>query len=88
MKSTVFLQNIRKDTKLYDAMKKPAQAIKIFSLSIKYLRDHLLEALKKKLGINWEKIIPPNAIKYVLTVPAIWNDRSKQFMRDAAVEVG
>ena len=27
------------------------------------------------------------AIKFVLTVPAIWNDRSKQFMREAAIQV-
>lgn len=26
-------------------------------------------------------------IKFVLTVPAIWSDRSKQFMRDAADKV-
>lgn len=69
-------------------MKKPAQAIKIFSLSIKYLKDHLLEVIRKQCGTQWKTKIPPNAIKYVLTVPAIWSDRSKRFMRDAAVEVG
>ena len=26
-------------------------------------------------------------VNYVLTVPAIWNDMAKRFMREAAVEV-
>lgn len=29
----------------------------------------------------------PEEIRFVLTVPAIWTDRSKQFMRVSAVEV-
>ena len=26
-------------------------------------------------------------IKWVITIPAIWNDKAKQFMREAAFEV-
>lgn len=29
----------------------------------------------------------PEDVKFVLTVPAIWTDRSKQFMRVAAIQV-
>ena len=26
-------------------------------------------------------------VKWVITIPAIWNDKAKQFMREAALEV-
>ena len=41
--------------------------------------DHLDDALKTK-GIE----IQEADIEWVLTVPAIWNDPAKQFMRQAA----
>lgn len=54
----------------------------IFSMSIRYLKGHFLESLnKQKIGIEETDIL------YVLTVPAIWDDSAKQFMREAAVEV-
>ena len=31
--------------------------------------------------------VQPNDIQWVLTVPAIWNDPAKQFMREAAQKV-
>jgi hypothetical protein len=38
----------------------------------------------QKLG---QDVIDPRDINWVLTVPAIWSDAAKQFMREAAVEV-
>jgi len=32
-------------------------------------------------------VIKPTEIGWVLTVPAIWSDAAKQFMREAAVQV-
>lgn len=57
-------------------------AITVFSESIKYLKDHFLKTLTERGSILKEK-----DIKFVLTVPAIWSDRSKKFMRDAADKV-
>ena len=57
-------------------------AMEIFSMSIKYLRDHLIKALNNQtVGVNEKDI------QYVVTVPAIWNDNAKQFMREAAIMV-
>ena len=57
-------------------------AMKVFSLSIEYLKEHCLKT------INDRGFLPkPENIKFVLTVPAIWNDISKQFMRKAAIKV-
>ena len=57
-------------------------AIKVFSESIKYLKDQLLEALAKKATT-----MTLEDIHWVLTVPAIWSDAAKQFMREAAIQV-
>ncbi|XP_052817995.1 amyloid-beta precursor protein-like [Mya arenaria] len=58
-------------------------AMKLFEMSIRFLRDHLVNALKKQVdGIKEFDIL------YVITVPAIWNDGAKQFMREAAVKAG
>ena len=58
------------------------KAVNVFAAAIKYLKDYLMMQLQKRidditeLDINW-----------VLTVPAIWNDGAKQFMKEAAAKV-
>jgi hypothetical protein len=54
----------------------------VFSASIKALRDHLHEILKS-MAID----IREDEIKWVLTVPAIWSDPAKDFMRKSAKKV-
>lgn len=66
-----------------DDKNKPMPAIEIFSMVIKFLKDHLLEALKTR-GTTMEN----NDIHWVLTVPAIWTEPSKQFMRESAGMAG
>ncbi|KAL3878483.1 hypothetical protein ACJMK2_030828 [Sinanodonta woodiana] len=61
------------------------KAIKVFSGALKCLMNHLLDFLNQKK--NFVKIGSAD-IHWVLTVPAIWNDGSKQFMRDAAEMAG
>lgn len=58
------------------------EAMKVFSAAIGYLKDHMLTTCKKQLTD-----IQQSDIKWVLTVPAIWTDSSKQFMREAAEKV-
>lgn len=65
-----------------DATKKPLKAMHVFSQSIKFLRNDLFKSLKNKIADIQEE-----DIHYVLTVPAIWDDSAKQFMREAAVKV-
>ena len=52
-------------------------ALEVFSESIRYLKDHALRHLDG----------PDDDIQWVLTVPAIWDDSAKQFMRLAAEKV-
>lgn len=56
----------------------------VFSYSIQYLKDHLLEKL---FSSNLGDKATVDDINFVLTVPAIWDDTAKMFMREAAIEV-
>lgn len=57
-------------------------ALTVFSESLKYLKESLLkEAGKQQTDIEQEDI------KWIITVPAIWSDPAKSFMRRAAVKV-
>ena len=57
-------------------------AIQVFSGGIKFLKDHLFQ--------NFEDRVPhlqDEDIHWVLTVPAIWDEAAKKFMRKSAEEV-
>jgi len=112
-------------------MGKRMPAIEVFSASIRYLTNHLLDECRKQLPdifnvtIEWLKnhtcaqcrkklpdqfsvseqwlkqhlckqchickLLPDDVnnprIRWVITVPAIWNEPAKQFMRESAIKV-
>lgn len=47
------------------------------------MKEHLLKALEHIQKVK----ITVDDIYFVLTVPAIWDDTAKMFMREAAVKV-
>ena len=62
-----------------DVAGRPVPAMKVFGTSIKALKNHLfLKFTERGMGIE------PKDIRWVLTVPAIWSDSAKQFMRKGA----
>lgn len=61
---------------------KELPAVDIFSHAIKYLKDHMINEHRNR-GTS----IEDSDIHWVLTVPAIWDDPAKQFMRKAAGKV-
>lgn len=72
------MQNTR-DLKIRDISGKEIKALKVFQYTIQYMKDHLFKTLlDKKIPIK------ESDLHYVLTVPAIWEDSAKQFMREAA----
>ncbi|XP_052212853.1 heat shock 70 kDa protein 12A-like [Dreissena polymorpha] len=75
---------IGNSTLLEDETGKKLKALTVFSLTIKYLVDDVMDSLNKQItnGVN------KNDINWVLTVPAIWDEHAKQFMRTAAREAG
>ncbi|XP_052784688.1 heat shock 70 kDa protein 12A-like [Mya arenaria] len=73
-------EHLTKDVTVEDICGKRMKAFPLFVMSINFLREHLLEMVTKQMiGIEETDIL------YVLTVPAIWEDNAKKFMRDAAV---
>lgn len=54
----------------------------VFTESINYLKQSLLDDAKKQ-----QTDIEITDLKWILTVPAIWSDPAKAFMRTAAVQV-
>ena len=76
------IQGLNREITLEDEQGNTMKAKTVFAMVIKYLREHLLKASQTRLtGIE------PDDIHWVLTVPAIWNDAAKQFMRESAVQV-
>ena len=75
-------QKLSRETCIEDITGKSMKAMSIFSMAIRYLKAHLMDTLgNQTMGIK------ETDIQYVITVPSIWDDNAKQFMREAAVEV-
>ena len=60
------------------------EAKKVFAHSIKFLGEEAVNLIRQETGDDDFKV---EDIQWVLTVPAIWTPRAKQFMREAAYEV-
>ncbi|KAK3609225.1 hypothetical protein CHS0354_035164 [Potamilus streckersoni] len=86
-KMELYHQNppLNRDMVLKDMTGKSMRAVDIFAAGIKYLKDHLLDNIN---GVSEYVILIAPDIHWILTVPAIWNDSAKQFMREAAREAG
>lgn len=76
-------KNLSKETMIPDDQNNTFKAIDVFALSLKFIKDDLDTELKKT-GYDIEK----EEIQWVITIPAIWNPRSKEFMRMAAKKAG
>lgn len=57
--------------------------MKVISESLKYLANKAMEKLTEQVG----KVVKMK-IRWVLTVPALWSEEHKFFMRKAAQEAG
>jgi molecular chaperone DnaK (HSP70) len=56
-------------------------------LSLWFLKNHALDRIRKT-GLLENEDVASSAIQWVVTIPAIWNDFAKAFMRKAAVIAG
>lgn len=75
---------LTKETILEDEYGKKMKAIKVFSSGVGYLKDHLLKLCREHITELEEEY----DIKWVLTVPATWNNSSKLFLKEAAEKTG
>ena len=65
-----------------DATGKAMDAVEVFGACIRFLSDHLYDRVKQSIPESKKE-----DIRYVLTVPAIWNEGAKLFMKEAAKKV-
>lgn len=63
---------------LEDVRGQTLPAVEVFSLSIQALKDHMIQTLLAK------NIKLDDDTNWILTVPAIWSDTAKLFMRKGA----
>lgn len=73
-----------------DHLGKPLAALEVFSKSLDYMKEEVLKKLKCTVEEKEEYsdiLISAENIHWIVTVPAIWNDFAKKFMREAAEKV-
>ncbi|XP_053400254.1 heat shock 70 kDa protein 12A-like [Mercenaria mercenaria] len=77
-------KEIKRGMEISDEMGKQFPAKDVFAMSIKYLVDDMMVTVGQRLVGE----LRSHEIHWVLTVPAIWSDAAKQFMREAASQAG
>lgn len=75
-------QNLTLHTEIQDVYGKKMKALDVFCIAIKYLKDQLIRKLQSRI-----KSASEDEIRFVLTVPSIWPDEAKFFMKAAAEKV-
>ncbi|XP_060574518.1 heat shock 70 kDa protein 12B-like [Ruditapes philippinarum] len=79
----IALYNKNFNRMIEDQIDQPFLLFDVMSLFIKALKDHCLKKLQTQ-GMTVEI----NKTLFVVTVPAIWTDEAKKFMRDASIAAG
>uniref|UniRef100_A0A8B9PTB6 Heat shock protein family A (Hsp70) member 12B n=1 Tax=Apteryx owenii TaxID=8824 RepID=A0A8B9PTB6_APTOW len=63
---------------------KKVQALEVFAHALRFFKQHAVQELREQCPSLPEK----DAVRWVITVPAIWKQPAKQFMREAAYKAG
>ncbi|XP_052225981.1 heat shock 70 kDa protein 12A-like isoform X2 [Dreissena polymorpha] len=82
-KMSLWNKPIHKDMMLTDETGRELSALHVFALSIRFMKDDLSKVIEHRVAGYKE-----DDITWVLTVPAIWDDSAKHFMRLAAEQAG
>eukprot|EP00057_Strongylocentrotus_purpuratus_P017067 XP_011671541.1 PREDICTED: uncharacterized protein LOC105441784 [Strongylocentrotus purpuratus] len=77
--------NLNLKTEIKAANGKGFPAATVFEHSLRFFHDHAVEELCDQ---SMDGEVDPRDIRWVLTVPAIWKQPAKQFMRQAAYKAG
>lgn len=77
-------EDLSRDTEILAANGKPMPALTVFAHALRYFRDQALKELSEQSATT----ILPDDVRWVVTVPAIWRQPAKQFMRAAAYKAG
>lgn len=77
-------QDLHKGVEIEAIGGKKMLALKVFAHALRFFKDHCLQELSDQSSTR----IVNDDIRWVITVPAIWRQPAKQFMRQAAYEAG
>ncbi|XP_019411536.1 PREDICTED: heat shock 70 kDa protein 12A isoform X2 [Crocodylus porosus] len=72
--------NLTMETDLTAANGKKVKALEIFAYALQFFKEQALKELSDQAGSEFEN----SEVRWVITVPAIWKQPAKQFMRQAA----
>ncbi|KAH1168209.1 heat shock 70 kDa protein 12A [Mauremys mutica] len=76
--------NLTMETDLTAANGKKVKALEIFAYALQFFKEQALKELSDQAGSEFENF----EVRWVITVPAIWKQPAKQFMRQAAYKAG
>ncbi|XP_064601156.1 heat shock 70 kDa protein 12A-like [Liolophura sinensis] len=79
-KMILYKSEISETMKLESVSGQRFNALSVFAMSVQYLKEHFSRSLQQQVA--------DSEIQYVLTVPAMWDENAKQFMRKAALQSG
>ncbi|XP_023224778.1 heat shock 70 kDa protein 12A-like isoform X2 [Centruroides sculpturatus] len=77
-------EHLTLDTEIKASNGKALAAVTVFAHALRYFREHALQELSDQSATR----ITNDDVRWVVTVPAIWRQPAKQFMRAAAYEAG
>ncbi|XP_068443767.1 heat shock 70 kDa protein 12B isoform X1 [Clinocottus analis] len=72
------------ETELEAVSGRRIRAIEVFSHALHFFREHALKEVKDQSS----SVLEGEEIRWVITVPAVWKQPAKQFMREAAYLAG
>jgi len=79
-----YTQDLNTQTLISASNGRKVPALTIFTYALQYFKEHALRELSDQSGTRFVN----EDVRWVITVPAIWKQSAKQFMREAAYQAG
>ncbi|CAF1182650.1 unnamed protein product [Adineta steineri] len=79
-----YTQDLNTQTLIPASNGRKVPALTIFTYALQYFKEHALRELSDQSGTRFVN----EDVRWVITVPAIWKQSAKQFMREAAYQAG
>lgn len=77
-------RDLTMETELETVSGRRVRAIEVFAHALRFFREHALKEVKDQSS----SVLEGNEVRWVITVPAVWRQPAKQFMREAAYLAG
>ncbi|XP_060597457.1 heat shock 70 kDa protein 12A-like [Ruditapes philippinarum] len=80
------IDDLTHESEIQDSQGRKILAIELFSKLIRHIGKLALRSMRERLpkGVR----IIPTSVNWTVSIPAIWSDSGRQFMREAIVEAG